>query len=193
MAIDHHDKVVILLATFNGERFLGDQLKSFVNQRYTNWDLIASDDGSTDGTLALLDRFRLNVPQHVSLTSGPGAGFWRNFLSLIHLDSAGDFFALSDQDDIWLPDKLTQAVRFLKTVSPAIPAVYFTRTQLIDDNNRMIGLSRIFSRPPCFKTRLSKILAAATRWYSTERPMRCSMRCRPTLRSFRMTGGSISS
>lgn len=154
MAIDHHDKVVILLATFNGERFLGDQLDSFVSQRHANWNLIASDDGSTDGTVALLDRFRQNVPQHVSLTSGPRAGFWRNFLSLIHHDSPGDYFALSDQDDIWLPDKLTNAVRFLRTVSPAVPAVYFTRTQLIDGDNQMIGLSRLFSRPPCFQNAL---------------------------------------
>ena len=154
MAINHHDKVVILLATFNGERFLRDQLSSFVNQHHTNWDLIASDDGSTDGTLPLLDGFRQDVPQHVSLTSGPGAGFWRNFLSLIHHDGPGDYFALSDQDDIWLPDKLTNAVEFLKTVSPTVPAVYFTRTELIDDDNQIIGLSRLFSRPPCFRNAL---------------------------------------
>ncbi len=150
MAIDHHDKVVILLATFNGDRFLSDQLGSFTQQRHANWELIVSDDGSTDRTLALIDHFRHNAAQSVSVVSGPGLGFWRNFLSLIRRESSGDYFALSDQDDIWLPDKLTNAVRFLKTCDPTVPAVYFTRTQLIDDDNRIIGMSRLFSRSPGF-------------------------------------------
>ena len=154
MTIDHHDKVVILLATYNGDRFLDDQLGSFAQQRHANWELVVSDDGSTDRSLALLDRFRQNAAQSVSVVSGPGSGFWRNFLSLLQRQTSGDYFALSDQDDIWLPDKLVNAVRFLKTVDPAVPAVYFTRTQLIDDDNRVIGLSRLFLRPPGFRNAL---------------------------------------
>jgi glycosyltransferase involved in cell wall biosynthesis len=148
------DEVVILLATYNGGRFLGDQLRSFVCQRHSNWSLIVSDDGSSDNTLHLVEQFRDDVSNHVSIRQGPGLGFWRNFLSLLHRDSTGHYFAFSDQDDIWLPEKLTNAVGFLKTVDPAIPAVYFTRTQLIDDDGKVIGMSRLFCRPPAFRNAL---------------------------------------
>lgn len=154
MAIDRCDKVVILLATYNGDRFLGDQLMSFLRQSHSHWELVASDDGSKDSTLSLLETFKANVSQPVTVVSGPKQGFWQNFMSLLGRQSKGDYFALSDQDDIWLPEKLANAIRFLSTVDVARPAVYFTRTQLIDEKNRIIGMSRLFRRPPEFRNAL---------------------------------------
>lgn len=154
MASNRNDKVVILLATFNGDRFLRDQLQSITLQKHTNWEMIVSDDGSTDRTLAILDAFKASVPQIVTVTSGPQCGFWQNFMSLLRHKSNGDYFALSDQDDIWLPAKIQNAVEFLQTIDPARPAVYFTRTQLIDNDNQVIGMSRLFTREPGFRNAL---------------------------------------
>lgn len=148
-------KVVILLATKEGEEFLPDQLASFGDQTYTNWDLIVSDDNSLDRTSELIRQFSLRQFQHVTMRKGPCQGFWQNFLSLVryeHLD--GDLFAYSDQDDIWSPNKLANAVEFFSTVSSSVPALYFTRTDLIDLHGDHLGFSPSFERPGSFRNAL---------------------------------------
>lgn len=154
MAIDRRDKVAILLATFNGGRFLQDQLDSFDRQLHDNWELVVSDDGSSDNTRAIINHFKAGVKQPVSVVDGPRQGFWQNFISLLHRESGADYFALSDQDDIWLPEKLSNAVQFLQEVLPDQPALYFTRTQLIDERNGLVGMSRLFRRAPSFRNAL---------------------------------------
>ena len=154
MAIDRCDRVVILLATFNGGRFLQDQLDSFDRQRHENWELVVSDDGSSDETKVIIDQFRAGVKQPVTVVEGPRQGFWQNFMSLLRRESDADYVALSDQDDVWLPEKLSNAIRFLDKIAPDRPAVYFTRTQLIDDANNVVGMSRLFRRPPSFRNAL---------------------------------------
>src|ERR1700693_1620273 len=104
-------EIAILLATFCGERFLHLQLASFERQAVRNWRLYASDDGSTDDTLAILRRFQQKLgPEKVDVRTGPGRGYIANFLSLIADESIkADYYALSDQDDLWKPQKLTRA------------------------------------------------------------------------------------
>src|SRR5438309_1268928 len=108
-------KVIILMATHNGSKHIQEQLDSFVSQTHSNWELIVSDDGSTDETRAIVDEFAQTISQKVLTVEGPRQGFWKNFLSLVDRteEAHGDFFAYSDQDDIWLPDKLERATRWL--------------------------------------------------------------------------------
>src|SRR5579864_1212921 len=107
--------VAILLCTFNGARFLPQQLASLEAQDFSDWRLFASDDGSQDETLALLQDFqKKHGAAKVHIRQGPRRGFVANFLSLI-CDPAvqGACYAFSDQDDVWLPDKLSRARGFL--------------------------------------------------------------------------------
>ncbi len=68
-------KVVILLATRNGAAFIQEQLDSYRTQTYRNWELLVSDDGSTDDTIKIIEEFAKQVPQRVVVRRGPQIGF----------------------------------------------------------------------------------------------------------------------
>ena len=145
----------------NGDAFLQPQLDSFKTQTYPNWTLWASDDGSTDQTHAILARFKSGLPEgKVNIVTGPKKGFAANFLSLLtKVDQPADFYAYSDQDDIWLPGKLAFAVKWLQTVASDQPALYCTRTELIDANGKHLGFSALWPRPPGFQNALTQNIA----------------------------------
>lgn len=145
-------KVAILLCTYQGQHYLAEQLDSLSAQTHSNWEVWASDDGSDDDTHAILEVYQHQWPKGcLSVHSGPAEGFAANFLSLTcKANIKADFYAYSDQDDVWEADKLERAVRWLETISPNIPALYCGRTRLVDANNKEIGLSPNFFKPPSF-------------------------------------------
>lgn len=149
-------KIVILLATFNGAEHIREQLESFAAQSHENWELIVSDDGSTDGTVEIVRDFERSVPQRVHLIGGPRKGFWQNFLFLAKQvgPSDAELFAFSDQDDIWLRHKLERAEKWFAAGAPEVPRLYFTRTELIEEDGRPLGLSPLFRRRPSFQNAL---------------------------------------
>lgn len=148
-------KVAILLATRNGAAFLAEQLTSFRAQTYSNWELLVSDDGSTDATIDILNGFARSVSQKVQVRPGPQLGFWQNFVSLVRSDDMeGDLFAYSDQDDIWFAEKLAKAVAWFEGLRDNRPALYFTRTELIQSDGTAAGFSPLFTRAPSFRNAL---------------------------------------
>lgn len=144
-ALRHQDRmtrdprpVTILLCTLNGARFLDAQLQSYLRQTHENWTLWISDDGSTDGTLALIEAFRTThgTGREIRLLRGPGRGAAANFLSLLcHPDLPAGVVALSDQDDIWLPGKLSRALRQLPACVGE-PLIYSAQSFYIDDTGK---------------------------------------------------------
>jgi glycosyltransferase involved in cell wall biosynthesis len=152
-------KVAILLGTYDGQDYLVEQLDSFAAQTHSNWEVWVSDDGSEDDTLKILKTYQKQWPGCLSISLGPGQGFAPNFLSLTcNPDIQADYYAYSDQDDIWEADKLDRAVSWLQTIPAHIPALYCSRTRLVDKNNHEIGLSPLFSRPPGFTNALAQNL-----------------------------------
>ncbi|MET4277726.1 MULTISPECIES: glycosyltransferase family 2 protein [unclassified Bradyrhizobium] len=148
-------KVVILLATRNGAAFIQEQIDSYKAQTYRNWELLVSDDGSTDDTIEIIEEFARQVPQRVVVRRGPQMGFWQNFVSLVRSDDIdGDLFAYSDQDDVWFPEKLAKAVSWFEARPSDRPALYFTRTELIEESGAPIGFSPLFVREPTFQNAL---------------------------------------
>ena len=148
-------KVVILLGTFNGAEFLPEQLQSYREQSHSNWELLVSDDGSTDRSVEIVNEFARGVPQRVVVRRGPQQGFWQNFVSMVRSDEiAGDLFAYSDQDDIWFPEKLAKAVSWFEARPTDQPALYFSRTELMKEGGAPIGLSPLFVRAPTFQNAL---------------------------------------
>lgn len=146
--------VTILLATRDGARFLPEQLDSYCEQTWTDWHLLASDDGSDDATPAILDGFRRAHPGRVTLVQGPRTGAADNFLSLIGQVPDTDHTAFSDQDDRWLPDKIARAVAMLSDQPADRPALYASRVTICDAALRPIGLSPAPTRPPGFRNAL---------------------------------------
>lgn len=149
---DGQPKVAILLCTYNGQDYLAAQLDSFQSQSYANWQVWASDDGSQDGTRAILDAYQQKWPAgRLSVLSGPAAGCVANFLSLAcNTDIDAEYYAYSDQDDVWEADKLGRAVQWLNGIPRDVPALYCSRTRLVDAENNEFGFSPLFSKPPSF-------------------------------------------
>jgi len=107
-------KVSVLLATFNGEKYLEEFLDSLANQVGVEVNLYVSDDGSTDRTLEITETF-INKFKTVKLLEGPKLGPSSNFLHLLQ-NAEGNFFSFADQDDIWLPEKLLRSVQAIDSV-----------------------------------------------------------------------------
>lgn len=149
-------KVAILLCTYHGQHYLADQLDSFAFQTYANWEVWASDDGSEDDTRAILEMYKEKWgEERLSIHMGPSKGFAANFLSLTcNADIQADYYAYSDQDDIWEVNKLQRAVDWLHTVPDNVPALYCSRARLVDVDNQHIGFSPLFKRAPSFANSL---------------------------------------
>jgi glycosyltransferase involved in cell wall biosynthesis len=173
--------VAILLCTYNGARFLPQQLASYEAQDFPGWRLYVSDDGSQDATLSLLEAFQTkHGADRVYIRRGPCRGFAANFLSLICDPSiAGACYALSDQDDIWAADKLSRAVAALSAVPADEPAAYCSRTRLIDESGADIRLSLAYKKPPHFRNALTQSLASGNTIVLNEAARRLLMRAGP--------------
>lgn len=152
--------VAILMATYEGERFLAEQVKSIFAQTCGSWHLWVSDDSISLATSAELDRLSEGVRNRIFYSQGPRRGVVANFLDLAcNPNIHARFYAFADQDDIWDSDKLERALAWLISVPSAVPAMYCTRTRLIDEVGRELGKSPLFSRRPTFRNALVQSLA----------------------------------
>ncbi|WP_449041261.1 glycosyltransferase [Paracoccus sp. (in: a-proteobacteria)] len=141
--------VTVLLALYRGERFLQAQLDSIAAQD-VDWRLVVSDDDPGAGA-GIVRRFAATHPGRVELRTGPGRGAAANFLSMLAaLPAKPGFVALSDQDDVWLADKLPRALAALQGAGGA-PALYCSRATICDAGLRPLGLTPAPRRPPSFR------------------------------------------
>ena len=156
-------RITILMGLYDGAPFLQDQLDSFAAQTIPNWDLVVSDDGSQDSGPRIAERFARE--QHgrgrtVTLIKGPGQGVAANFLTLLAgLPDGTEWAALSDQDDVWLPQRLELGQRSLADAPADQPALFGSSSWIVDeelDNRRM---SPRFSRTPGFRNALVQSIA----------------------------------
>lgn len=156
-------EIAIFLCTYNGRPFLKDQIDSIIAQTHQNWTIYISDDGSTDGTLELLEHYRALIDvQRIQILNGPRKGFAENFMSLIrNTEIRADFFSFCDQDDIWFHDKLKKSLDQLESFPTHLPALYCSRTRLIDAQKNILGFSSDFKKPPSFQNALIQSIAGA--------------------------------
>ena len=152
-----NDHVQIILGSYNGSRFLREQLDSLLKQTHQNWSLLVTDDGSTDGTLAIVSDFETANPEReIKVIQGPRRGFAKNFLFGLRAAKPAPFYAFCDQDDIWLPERLSMAI---ETIGGELrPAIAGGRTQYISETGELLGLSPLFSRAPSFRNALVQSL-----------------------------------
>lgn len=113
-----NNMVAVVLATYNGEQFLTEQLESIVNQSYKDWHIVASDDGSNDKTLELLAEFSTSHPGMMTVVSHKGhGGACENFLDALNdalSMTDASYLAFCDQDDFWERDKLEASMTVLQ-------------------------------------------------------------------------------
>lgn len=134
-------RVLILLSTYNGERFLDQQLDSIYAQENVDYHILARDDGSSDTTLDVLHNYSQNYGR-MTIIEGENVGAACSFFSLIKyaVDKMPryDYYAFCDQDDVWYNDKLARAVRCLQSSSNLLK-LYFSMANLCDADNKIIG------------------------------------------------------
>ena len=144
--------VAILMCTYNGAAFIEEQLDSFFEQTHDNWSLWVSDDNSTDQTLKIIENYQTRFPDRkISVFTGPQKGFCWNFQSLLQRKIEADFFAISDQDDIWLPEKLTRAIEIMSSKQIDL---YGGRTITLSKTGQKVGHSPLFTKELSFKNAL---------------------------------------
>ena len=153
--------IAVLMCTYNGEKFLTEQLDSLLGQSHKNIVVWVSDDGSTDNTIIILKQYQKKFPKGwLKIINGPGKGSVINFLSLLcNPDLKADYYAFADQDDIWEENKLSISLSKISALPKTTPTLYGARTKTVTEQGIEIGLSSIFSKTPCFENALVQSIA----------------------------------
>ncbi|MDG4880371.1 glycosyltransferase family 2 protein [Mesorhizobium sp. WSM4884] len=156
-----NQRVAVLMGTKDGAAYIGEQLDSLLAQSWPRVDLWISDDGSTDGTLAIVEAWRSRWNKgSLTVVEGPQKGFAANFRSMIidpRIDA--DYYAFCDQDDVWEPDRLESAIRWMAGQDIETPLLFCSRTATISEAGVAVGFSPLFRRPPSFPNALVQSIA----------------------------------
>jgi rhamnosyltransferase len=133
-------KIVILLAAYNGESHICEQLRSIQRQTISSWTLLARDDGSTDATKNVLEEFAA-TDERIQILNDElgGLGATRNFGELMRASAAqdADVVFFSDQDDVWSPDKMWKQLQSLddleRRCGAGIPLLTYSDMEVVDE------------------------------------------------------------
>lgn len=137
------EKVLVLLATYNGEKYLSEQLNSLFAQENIEVAVLVRDDGSTDKTTEILEKY--HAEYNLDWYMGEHMYAPRSYLDLMKKAANTDFhyFAFCDQDDVWDRDKLCVAIEFLKNEDNNLPLLYYCGQKLVDENLNLIEEHRL--------------------------------------------------
>lgn len=131
------EKVAVLMSTYNGEEFLKEQIDSILTQERVKIELYVRDDGSSDRTVEILRSYAERGS--LILYEGKNCGVGNSFMELVYtVDENFDYYAFSDQDDIWLPDKVRCAVDTMQNQKN--PTLYTGNQMLVDRTGRELGI-----------------------------------------------------
>ena len=125
--------VVILMSTYNGDRFLKSQIESLLLQFGVKVSILVRDDGSKDDTLQILKEYADkydNFSYYTSSNLGPAL----SFLDLVKNAPLADYYAFCDQDDVWDKDKLLCAVDKLEKLDNKLPNLYYSNLKIVDED-----------------------------------------------------------
>lgn len=133
--------VTVVLATYNGEKYLKEQLDSLLRQKGVRVNILVRDDGSSDGTVRILEDYQNRgllkwyTGEHLNVQKG--------YLDLLKNAPESEYYAFCDQDDVWDDDKLLIAVTELENLPKDKPSIYYCGQRLVDENLQLISTHRI--------------------------------------------------
>lgn len=129
-------KVLILLSTYNGSKYLSEQLDSLYNQKSVDFHILVRDDGSKDNTVQILNQYK-DLKGKMSIVVAENVGASKSFHYLLaeafRSYAEYDYYAFSDQDDVWLPEKMNEAISQLVKSSGSYK-LYYGAAKLVDSN-----------------------------------------------------------
>jgi Glycosyltransferases involved in cell wall biogenesis len=129
--------VAVLLSSYNGSKFIERQVQSILNQKDVKVTLFIRDDGSKDEkTLEILEEYK--KIENIVLVQEQNVGLAVSFMNLVYMaKDSFDYYSFADQDDIWLEEKLIEAIKKIKDFD--LPALYVSNQTLVDSNENFIG------------------------------------------------------
>lgn len=162
-------KLQILMSTYNGKAYLREQLDSVLQQDckqkgLVKLQLLVRDDGSKDGTQKILQEYAVRYPQEVQWFQGENCGVIQSFFELMKKTEKADFYAFSDQDDFWMPDKMSSAIQIIEKYGKNRPFLYCCRPKLVDAELNAItsAMKRPAMRPSFGNALLENIVTGCT-------------------------------
>ena len=135
-----YPKVNVVISTYNGERYIQEQLSSLFGQEYQNIDIYVRDDGSGDKTIQILQKYAERG--QIVLFKGENVGYCKSFMKLLEMTEEGDYWAFCDQDDIWYPDKVRLAVEWMESQRQDKPLLYYSLSKMIDEEGNKLGIEK---------------------------------------------------
>lgn len=135
-----YPKVNVVISTYNGERYIQEQLSSLFGQEYQNIDIYVRDDGSGDKTIQILQKYAESG--QIVLFKGENVGYCKSFMKLLEMTEEGDYWAFCDQDDIWYPDKVRLAVEWMESQRQDKPLLYYSLSKMIDEEGNKLGIEK---------------------------------------------------
>ena len=152
----------ILLATYNGARFLGEQLDSILNQTYQDFHVYIRDDGSSDRTLNVIDQYKRSNPKITLITDDKKCGSAvSNFMELTR-HATSDYIMYCDQDDYWLPTKIEHSLEAMLSVEKEIgrdkPVIVFGSYKPVDSELRELPYDRSQTQEGAYLLNFSNLL-----------------------------------
>ena len=130
--------ILILLSTYNGEKYLSEFLDSIYDQENVKVKLLIRDDGSTDKTVDIIHDYSAKLD--IELLVGVNIGVENSYRELIEKASSAKYYFFADQDDIWLRNKVYSAIQKLDLKEPS---VYYSSATLIDNNKFVLGRTNL--------------------------------------------------
>lgn len=142
--------VAVMMSVYNGEEYIAEQIDSILSQRGVHVSLHVRDDGSGPMTREILRCYAADHP-NVHITFAENLGIKNSFLKLVSdIPDQYDYYAFSDADDVWLPDKLGSAVSVLRAQDQSMAQAYCGQVKLVDENLKFIAYGRPLYRPIVF-------------------------------------------
>lgn len=142
-------EITVFLSTYNGEKYILQQLDSLEKQKDVKINLFIRDDGSTDNTIKLINNFEFRN-MNVRFVCGENIGVRDSFIWLINnCPFITEYYALCDQDDFWKDKKLISAINFLEKDTEKIPKLYYSNVIVTDENLNILSKSNYNSVNDC--------------------------------------------
>ncbi|NQP32828.1 glycosyltransferase family 2 protein [Streptococcus suis] len=156
-------KVNILMSTYNGQQFLAEQIRSIQEQSYTDWTLFIRDDGSSDNTKEILKDFeRQDSRIHlIDSDKSDNLGVIKSFHKLVNHDRA-DYYFFSDQDDVWLPNKLELSLKEAQNYPADLPLMVYMDLKVVNQDLEIMTESMVKSQSHHANTELVQELTENT-------------------------------
>lgn len=139
-------RIAVIMSTYNGEKYLREQIESILDQEDIDIELFIRDDGSSDSTFSILSSYHND--ERIHIYKGTNKGYGKSFIECLWSAKDFDYYSFSDQDDFWEKEKLKEAITLLdkRVKGNDVPAVYYSNVKITDSKLNIISTTTLENR-----------------------------------------------